>query len=254
MNAAAVNSTGMFASSSDGVVQKTWVKNASNGSFGAVGSSKGAVDRLRSRVVLDALASLNQRSGSKESEIQKCLRSQHPELSEVAIRSLPLVLRKLQASRGVTKSAEGTYSATIAGKVTHPRYDHSNAEADTLCHILQVGETPEHLLVGYFTKLFQIDDKIFSGWINPPDFQNLLQMSGFCLRANHLQAISSAVKLSSAGRINYVEFIPTLVSIVKAPAPEEVDMQTDQDLASPDDWDLFASALSSLSLDDGEAV
>jgi len=233
MNAAAVNSTGMFASSSDGVVQKTWVKNASNGSFGAVGSSKGAVDRLRSRVVLDALASLNQRSGSKESEIQKCLRSQHPELSEVAIRSLPLVLRKLQASRGVTKSAEGTYSATIAGKV---------------------GETPEHLLVGYFTKLFQIDDKIFSGWINPPDFQNLLQMSGFCLRANHLQAISSAVKLSSAGRINYVEFIPTLVSIVKAPAPEEVDMQTDQDLASPDDWDLFASALSSLSLDDGEAV
>jgi len=202
---------------------------------------------IKPRVVLEALAHLNERNGSHPRDIKKAIQEAHPEL-ESSLGQLPIALRKLEKSHEVVRSASGLYSATLAGRAT---------------------EIAPEMLSKYFVRLFQIQDtqratSTFSGQITPSDFHSLMKMSGFCFKALQLSQIAAAVSVTLQGTIDYTSFIPTLVGIVRVTKQEglltgqlpNTNKEDDSDMAVAEDWDDFEAALGALSIggDGGEEV
>jgi len=182
------------------------------------------VTRVKDEEILDALVTLNERSGSTISSIRGYLKQHHP---DVPCHHLPLVLKRLASEKKLEETPTKTYKATsaLAGKAG--KY---------------ATAVPEQLQ-SYFVRLCQIVDDQRQGVIAPTEFYQLLKLSGFRFTAIQLATISATVQVNHEGLIPYPLYVPTMVEILrKEQAEEEKQAPTDEA------WDLFSSAMENLSL------
>ena len=198
---------------------------------------RGSCQRISKVMVLEALETLNQHSGSTMSHIKRTIQEADPCMTETDLKSLPLILKKLERVRSIERTKSNTFRTKLAGRAS---------------------DMPTHLLRSYFMKMFQIADMSKSGRIRPLDLHKLLKLSGFRFKPHQLQKIAASVKVTPEADVNYVPLIADIISIVKHKAvhskPAAPGRHEEQQKAGEEDWDLFASAMNALTIDDGEAV
>merc|ERR1711998_349137 len=80
--------------------------------------------------------------------------------------------------------------------------------------------TPE--LQSYLERLFSIGDKDGNGVLDAVEFEGLLRKSGFNFDSVTIRRIMNAADVNQDGVIQYEEFVPAMLSILKsAPLPED---------------------------------
>jgi len=79
-----------------------------------------------------------------------------------------------------------------------------------------LADVPPRMLEDYLTKLFQVADTNGDGVLQPEEFQNLLEMSGFNLPTEIVVELLEAADVNHDGVIEYGEFIPVALEMLKA--------------------------------------
>jgi Ca2+-binding EF-hand superfamily protein len=76
-------------------------------------------------------------------------------------------------------------------------------------------DVPEEMLERYLQKLFQIADTNGDGVLQPDEFANLLQKSGFNFPPSMVARLVDAADINYDGVIEYDEFVPAMISILR---------------------------------------
>lgn len=171
-----------------------------------------------SKMVLEAIAMLNERAGSDESSIRETIKGRHPNLPTMALGRLPIVLRKLERTRALKRTAHGTYTAK--------------------------SQSPTAIAREYFTRMFEKRDTEGTGRVPRADLPTVLRPNNL-FHTSNLVEISTHLASIPDANIKYNEFIPKLTTIVLQNARRDAPQEG---IADEDDWDRFARAMSNLTL------
>jgi len=171
-----------------------------------------------SKMVLEAIAMLDERAGSDESSIRAMIKGRHPNLPTMALGRLPVVLRKLERTRALERTAHGTYTAK--------------------------SQSPTAITQEYFARMFRRRDIEGTGRVPRADLPTVLKPNNL-FHPSNLVDISTHLALIPDATIKYNEFIPTLTSMVIQNATRDAPQEG---IADEDDWDRFAKAMKNLTL------
>merc|ERR1711865_1204733 len=83
-------------------------------------------------------------------------------------------------------------------------------------------DVPADMMADYLQKLFKVADSNDDGVLSPVEFAELLSRSGFNFPEHTIIALVRAADVNEDGVIEYEEFVPAMLGLMQANAPEYV--------------------------------